>query len=87
MLLTPETLARARQRDHEVVYMKLDFANAYDMVASDFMFQAMRVTFHSNFIEMTKVLFQEASAVVNINGQASKKSRHPREGVHLFFDR
>lgn len=81
MLLTHETLAWARQSDQEVLYMKLGFTKAYDMVAWDFMFQAMRVIgIHSRCIELTKPLFQEASAVMNLNAQTSKS--FDIQGVH-----
>lgn len=53
--------------------MKLGFTVAYDMVAWDFIFQAMRaIGIHSKFIELTKLLFQEASAVMILNAQTSK---------------
>lgn len=69
VLLTHESLTWAKQNKHEVICMKLDFAKAYDATAWEFMFQAMTIIgIHPTFIHMTRVLFQKANAVVDING-------------------
>lgn len=53
--------------------MKLDFVKAYNAMVWEFMFQAMTtIGIHPTVILMTRVLFQKANAVVNINGQSSK---------------
>lgn len=44
--------------------MKLYFAKVYDTMTWNFMIQTMTsIRIHSNFIDMTKFLFQEASIV------------------------
>lgn len=67
--------------------MKLDFSKAHDTIAWEFKYQAMAtIGVHSNFIEMTKLFFHEASIVVNINNQLSKSldiQRGVRQGCPL----
>lgn len=61
-------------KTQEVVFLNHDFTKVYDNVAWKFVFHAMlTIEINPSFIEMTKILFQEASVVVNINGQPFKQ--------------
>jgi hypothetical protein len=47
-----------------LIFLKLDFSKAYDMVEYGFLFGVMRgFGFLEEFIKMTKMLFGEASVV------------------------
>ncbi len=52
-----------------MVFLKLDFAKAYDKVNWGFLFDVMeRVWITKEFIGMVRVLFQEVDVIVYLNG-------------------
>jgi hypothetical protein len=69
LLLTQETLAWVEYSGQPLIFLKLDFSKAYDMVNWTFMFQAMlAIGLPEEFNSMVKLLFQDATAIVKING-------------------
>jgi hypothetical protein len=72
ILLTHETIDWADFLGQPLIFLKLDFSKAYDMVDWPFLFRAMeRLGFPREFVSMTKLLFHEASAIVKVNGLQS----------------
>jgi hypothetical protein len=72
ILLTSETMAWAEERGQPLIFLKLDFSKAYEMVDWRFPFRAMsELGFPSEFITWTKLLFSDASANVKLNGSSS----------------
>lgn len=58
VLLTLKTMTWAKQTNKDLVYMKLDFAKAYDVMVWKFMFSIMAaIGPHPNFIAMTTLFF------------------------------
>jgi hypothetical protein len=73
LLLTQETLAWAEYSKQPLVFLKLDFSKAYDMVDWPFLFQAMTaIGLPQEFNDMVRLLFQDASATVKVNGTPSE---------------
>jgi hypothetical protein len=73
ILLTHETLEWVDHTNQPLIFLKLDFSKAYDMVELPFMFEALRkFGFPVEFIEMTRMLFKDASAMVKVNGSQTK---------------
>jgi hypothetical protein len=69
ILLTQETIAWAGQSKQDVIFLKLDFSKAYDMVEWDFLFGAISgMGFPDEFIKMVQLLFTDAEACVKVNG-------------------
>ena len=69
ILLTQETMEWAEFSRQFLIFLKLDFSKAYDMVDHGFLFGAMRgFGLLEEFINMTKMLFLEALANVKMNG-------------------
>jgi hypothetical protein len=69
VLLTQETLEWAEYSNQPLVFLKLDFSKAYDTVDLPFLFGAMaKFGFPAEFIDTTKLLFQDATACVKVNG-------------------
>lgn len=53
-----------------MVFLKLDFAKAFDKVSWKFLFTCMeRLGIGMRFINMCKILFKDASALVGLNGR------------------
>jgi exonuclease III len=69
ILLTQEMMVWAEQSRQAMLFLKLDFSKAYDMVDWDFLFGAMVIMgFPGEFISMVKLLFKDAAACVKVNG-------------------
>jgi hypothetical protein len=69
ILLTHETIEWAEYSNQPLIFFKLDFSKAYDMVDHTFLFGAMeKFGFPREFVGMTSLLFQDAMASVKING-------------------
>jgi exonuclease III len=87
ILLTSETMAWAEETGQSLIFLKLDFSKAYDMVDWGFLFRAMsEFGFPAEFIEWTKLLFLGATASVKINGSPSPAfaiERGVRQGCPL----
>jgi hypothetical protein len=67
-----------------LLFLKLDFSKVYDMVDWGFLFGAMNTLgFPSEFIDLIKLLFKNATACVKVNGSLSesfKIARGVRQG-------
>lgn len=87
LLLTQETMAWAEHSHQPLLFLKLDFSKAYDMVDWDFIFLVMAsMGFPQAFINMVKLLFRDVSATVKVNGSPSssfKIERGVRQGLPL----
>jgi hypothetical protein len=72
ILLTHGTIAWAGQSKQDLIFLKLDFSKAYDMVDWDFLFSAMsEMGFLGEFINMEQLLFIDAEVCVKVNGSLS----------------
>lgn len=72
IFLTHETMDWASHSNQALIFLNLDFSKAFDMVESSFLFKAMRsLGFPVEFVEMTQLLFRDASARVKVNGAHS----------------
>jgi hypothetical protein len=69
MFLAHEIIDWARCTKQEKIFLKLDFAKAYDKVSWDFLFLAMkRLGMDDEFIDTIKLLFQDAKSSSYLNG-------------------
>jgi hypothetical protein len=69
ILLIHKTIEWANYLGHPLIFLKLDFNKAFDMVNRSFLFKAMgKLGFSKEFVDMTNLLFREASATMKING-------------------
>jgi hypothetical protein len=69
ILLIHETIDWATFSCQPLIFLKLDFSKAYDMVDWSFLFRAMdKLGFPAEFVDMTRLLVHEASATVKVNG-------------------
>ena len=69
ILLIHETLEWGEFTHQPLVFLKLDFSKAYDMVDLNFLFSAIEILgFREEFILMTRMLFKGAFVCVKING-------------------
>jgi hypothetical protein len=77
----------AEQTGQPLIFLKLDFYKAYDMVDWGFLFRAMaELGFLDEFIRWTKLLFSDAPASVKLNGASSPAfaiERGVRQGCPL----
>lgn len=72
LLLTQETMAWAEQSNQALLFLKLDFSKAYDMVEWGCLFRVMLcMGFPEEFVHLVTLLFQDAAASVKVNGQLS----------------
>jgi len=72
ILLTHETMDWANHTGQLLLFLKLDFSKAYDMVNLGFLSSAMMaLDFPEEFISMTMLLFQNTKATVKVNGAQS----------------
>ena len=72
LLLIQETLAWTKYSKQHLIFLKLGFSKAYNMVDWSFMFQAMSaIGFPTKFNNMVKFLFQDATTTINISGLPS----------------
>ena len=87
IVLTQETLHWAKTSRQPMVFLKLDFSKAYDKVSWTFLFSTMRqLNISATFIKWVKLLFVNASATVNLNGDSGanfKIERGVRQGCPL----
>jgi hypothetical protein len=73
ILLTQETMAWADQSKQALLFLKLDFSKAYDMVEWRFLFETLvTLGIPVEFLNMTEVLFRDAAARVKVNGSLSE---------------
>jgi hypothetical protein len=71
--LTHETIAYAKQSHQPLLFLKLDFSKAYDKVDSTFLFIALsHLGFPNYFVQMVRLLFQDAAARVIVNGHTTQ---------------
>ena len=69
----------ARTSKQPTVFLKLDFSKAYDKVSWRFLFHAMKeMNISETFIGWVKLLFVNASATVNLNGNQGDNFRIER---------
>ena len=72
LLITQETLAWAKSSNQPLIFLKLDFSKAYDMVDWQCMYKIMeKLGFPQVFIKMVSLLFHDASACVKLNSVPS----------------
>lgn len=72
LVLTQETMDWAEQSDQALLFLKLDFSKAYDMVDWGCLFRVMeKMGFPLEFIHMVSLFFCDATAVVKVNGTPS----------------
>jgi hypothetical protein len=72
IFLTQETILHTKQTNQPLLFLKLDFLKAYDKVDLRFLFQSLtRLGFSFAFIDMVRLLFQDAAAHVSINGKST----------------
>ena len=72
LLITQETLAWAEYSNQPLIFLKLDFSKAYDMVEWQCMYKVMeKLGFPQAFIKMVSLLFHDALACVKLNGDPS----------------
>ena len=74
----------AEQSEQPLLFLKLDFSKAYDMVEWGCLYKVLhKMGFLSKFIHMVSLLFIEAAATVKVNGIPSlqfKIGRQVRQG-------
>lgn len=69
ILLTHKMLEWAAYSKHPLIFLKLEFLKAYDMVDWGFLFSTMaKLGIPLEFIDMTKLLFHDATPSVKVNG-------------------
>jgi hypothetical protein len=69
LLLTMETMAWVEASHQPLIFLKLDFSNAYDMVDWGFLLKVLaKFGFPAEFVAWTRMLFLDASASVKVNG-------------------
>ena len=74
LLLTHETIDFAKFSNQPFLFLKLDFAKAYDKVDLRFLFRALdRFDFPVEFSHLIRLLFVDAEACVSVNGKRSSK--------------
>jgi hypothetical protein len=87
ILLTEETMAWADFSGQPLLFLKLDFSKAYDMLEWDFLFEAMvAIGLPAVFLKFVSLLFKNATANVKVNGALSesfKIERGVRQGCPL----
>ena len=87
IVLTQETLHWAKTSRQPTMFLKLNFSKAYDKVSWRFLFHTMHMMgIDDKFIQWVKLLFGNASALVNINGSLGrnfKVERGVRQGCPL----
>lgn len=87
ILLTHETMSWAEHTKQPLIFLKLDFSKAFDMVDSTFLLRAVATLgIPLGFINMTKMLFLVAGATIKVNGSQSPSfaiERGVRQGYPL----
>ena len=70
MLALHETIYLVEELDQDLILVKLDFNKAYIVVSWPFLFHTMaKMGILGEFIEMVKMLFQDAQAIVSLNSK------------------
>jgi hypothetical protein len=70
VLVQHETIERVQESQQDLLLLKLDFTKAYDVVSWRFLFTTMEVMgLPVSFIDMVRLLFQDARAAVSLNGE------------------
>lgn len=83
ILLQYETVEWAKESNQDLIFLKLDFIKAYDVVAYKFLFSVMRKLGKPEvFIQLVFLLLHDASALVILNGKTTDQFPIHR-GVHL----
>ncbi len=73
MFLAHEIIDWARCTKQKIIFLKLDFAKAYDKVSWDFLFLAMkRLGMDDAFISTIKLFFQDAESSIYLNGNMTR---------------
>ena len=93
IMLTQETLSWVEYSKQDLLFQKLDFSKAFNMVDWSFLFKTMiKLGFPNEFIQMIKLLFSDAVACVKVNGALFSSSgigRGIKQGCaiapYLFF--
>ena len=93
LLITQETMAWAEFSNQTLIFLKLDFLKAYDMVEWQCMYKILeKLGFPQVFIKMVSLLFHDALACIKLNGELSPYfpiQRGVRQGCslapYLFF--
>ena len=93
LLITQETMAWAESSNQPLIFLKLDFSKAYDMVDWQCMYKILeKLGFPQVFIKIVSLLFHDALACVKLNGEPSPYfpiQRGIRQGCplapYLFF--
>jgi len=87
ILLQYKTVEWAKTSNQDLIFLKLDFTKAYDVVSWDFLYTVMmKMGIPDSFIDLTKMLLQDASASVILNGKATASfpiQRGVRQGCPL----
>ena len=79
IVLTQKTLHWAKVSRQPSVFLQFDFAKAYDKVSWRFLFLAMsKMGINERFVAWVKLLFGNASAAINLNGNPGKESKIER---------
>jgi hypothetical protein len=70
IFLTHETIQWAKKSKQSLIFLNLDFSKAYIKVKWTFLFDCMRkLGILDEFVNMTKILFKDVKAKVNVNGE------------------
>ena len=87
IVLTQKSLHWAKTSRQPTVFLKLDFSKAYDKVSWRFFFSTMsKMGMSEDFTRMVKILFYNATAMVNLNGSPTnsfKVEKGLRQGCPL----
>lgn len=87
LFLTQETMEWADQSEQPLLFLKLDFSKAYDMVEWGCLFKILnKMGFPTKFVHMISLLFTDAAAAVKVNGVPSPQfviERRVRHGCPL----
>jgi hypothetical protein len=79
ILLMQETIDWAWQSNQPLVFLKLDFAKAYNKVSWGFLFMVLEIMgMIVEFINMVKVLFQDVGTTICIKGGISSSFKLER---------
>lgn len=84
ILLTHESLKRAKESRQDLIFLKFDFSKAYNRVDWTVMFQGMeKLGMPNSFINMIRQLLCDAFGSVNIVNQVTKGLDYIEEFVRF----
>ena len=73
VLLQYETIEWIKDSDQDLIFLKLDFMKAFDVILWDFLIRIMgRFGILDDFTRLVKMPLQDASAAVSLNGKMTK---------------